>query len=92
MRAYEIYESSTRKPQITLRLLNRLKHIRKRNKQAHDAKMALLPQMYSGERLADEAELKDDITDEIDKAEIDAKQKQHIESMAMNAVKRQRKS
>ena len=48
--------------------------------------------MYSGERLVDEAELKDEISNEIDKTEIDAKQKQHIETMAMNAVKRQRKA
>ncbi len=60
MMAHELYETSTRKPQLTLRHLNRLKHIRRRNQTAHDAKMALLPQMYSSERLADEAELKDD--------------------------------
>jgi hypothetical protein len=92
MRAYELYETTTRQPHLTLRHLNRLKHIRKRNQQAHDAKLSMLPQMYSGERLADEAKLKDDISNEIDKAEIDAKQKQHIETMAMNAVKRQRKA
>jgi len=89
MRAYELYETPTRKPKITLRHLNQLKHIRRRNQQAHDAKMALLPQMYSSERLADEAELKDEISNEIDKAEIDEKQKQHIEQMAMNTIKRQ---
>ena len=92
MRAYELYETSTRKPQITLRHLNRLKHIRKRNQQAHAEKMAMLPIMYSGERLADEAELKAEISNEIEAAEIDAEQKLHIEQMAMNAVKRQRKA
>ena len=92
MRAYELYETTTHKPQITLRHLNRLKHIRKRNQQAHAEKMAMLPQMYSGERLADEAQLKAEVSDEIEAAEIDAEQKQHIEQMAMNAVKRQRKA
>ena len=92
MRAYELYESSTRKPQLTLRHLNRLKHIRKRNKQAHAEKLAMLPLMYSGERLADEAALKAEITDEIEVAEVNAEQKLHIEQMAMNAVKRQRKA
>lgn len=71
MRAYELYETQIRKPQITLRLLNRLKHIRRSNQQAHNEKMAMLPQMYSGERLADEAELEDDISQQIDKAEMD---------------------
>lgn len=92
MRAYELYETSTRKLKITLRHLNRLKHIRRSNQQAHNEKMAMLPQMYSGERLADEAELKDDICDQIDTAEIDTKQKRQIETMAINAVKRQQKN
>ncbi len=80
------------KPVITLRHLNKLKQIRKRNQKAQYEKMALLSQMYSGERLADEVKLKGDISDEIDNSEIDAKQKLHIETMAMNAVKRQRKT
>ena len=75
MRAYKLCDpqkdnsahtiGDTRKPQVTLRQLNKLKHIRRQNQVAHDAKMALLPQIYSGERLADEAELRDDIGDEI---------------------------
>ena len=36
MRYFEINETTTRKPQITLRHLNRLKHIRRRNKMEHD--------------------------------------------------------
>lgn len=92
MRAYELYETSTRKPQITLRHLNKLKHIRNRNQQAHAEKLAMLPLMYGGERLADEVQLKAEISDEIEAAEVDAEQKQHIEQMAMNAIKRQRKS
>jgi len=89
MRAYELYETSTRKPQITLRHLNRLKHIRKRNQQAHAEKMAMLPLMYNGERLADEAALKAEIADEIEAAEVDAEQKRHIETMAISTIKRQ---
>ena len=46
MRAYELYETGTRKPQITLRHLNRLKHVRRHNQQAHAEKIAMLPQMY----------------------------------------------
>ena len=42
MRAYELYETAARKPHLTVRHLNRLKHIRKRNQQAHAAKMTML--------------------------------------------------
>jgi len=92
MRAFELYETTTRKPYITLRHLNRLKHIRRTNQKKHEEKMALLPIMYSGERLADEAQLKDEIGNEIEKAEIDQEQKSHIEDMALNAIKRKNRS
>jgi len=92
MRAYELYETSTRKPRISLRHLNQLKHIRKRNQQAHAEKIAMLPLMYSGERLADAAALKAEFSNEIEAAELDAEQKRHIEQMAMNTINRQRKS
>lgn len=92
MRAYELYETTTRKPPTTLRHLNQLKHIRRCNQRAKAEKLAMLPIMYSSERLADEAQLKAEISDDIEAAEIDAEQKRHIEKMALNAVKRQQKT
>ena len=98
MRIYEFYDLNrdhskpavpdNRKPQITLRHLNRLKHIRRRNKIEHDQKLALLPVMYSGERLQQLEELESDISDQIDAAKIEQKEKDHIRDMALNAIKK----
>ncbi len=92
--------TDTRKPFITLRHLNKLKHIRRNRQREHDAKMALVSTMYGDPQLREnelEAQhqalenLKDEIANQIDAAEIDQKQKAHIEDMAMDAVKRRRK-
>lgn len=89
-----------RKSVITLRHLNKLKHIRRNRQREHDAKMALVSTMYGDPQLREnelEAQhqalenLKDEIANQIDAAEIDQKQKAHIEDMAMDAVKRRRK-
>jgi DNA-binding helix-hairpin-helix protein with protein kinase domain len=90
-----------RKPPLTLRHLNKLKHIRKNRQRAHDDKMSLVSTMYGDPQLREheiEAQqqalenLKDEIANQIDAAEIDQKQKSHIETMAMNTIERQRKS
>ena len=85
---------------ITLRHLNKLKHIRRNRQREHDAKMATVSVMYGDPQIREnelEAQeqalknLKDEIANQIDAAEIDQKQKSHIEDMAMDAVIRQRK-
>ncbi len=90
-----------RKPVITLRHLNKLKHIRRRHKRDHHIKMDLVSKMYGDPQLREnelEAQqqalenLKDEIANQIDAAEIDQKQKSHIENMAMDAVKRRQKN
>ena len=43
MRAYELFETNPRKPQITLRHLNRLKNIRRRNQRTHAKNRAVFP-------------------------------------------------
>ena len=91
MRAFELYETTTRKPYITLRHLNRLKHIRRRNQQARADKLAMLPVMYSGARLQELEELESDISAQIDAAKIDQEQKDHIRDMALNTIKNQDK-
>jgi hypothetical protein len=92
--------TDTRKPVITLRHLNRLKHIRKNRQREHDIKMDLVSTMYGDPQLQEnEAEahqqamenLKDEITNQIDAAEITQKQKSHIEDMALAAIERKRK-
>ncbi len=92
--------TDTRKPVITLRHLNRLKHIRRQRQRDHDAKMATVSTMYGDPQLRENEldsqqqaleNLKDEITNQIDAAEINQKQKSHIEDMAMNAVMRKRK-
>ena len=91
MRAYELYETTESKPQITLRQLNRLKHIRRRNKMAQEEKAAMLPVMYSGARLEELEELENDISAQIHAAKIDQEQKDHIRDMALNTIKNQDK-
>jgi hypothetical protein len=91
--------TDTRKSVITLRHLNRLKHIRRKNKRDHDAKMELVSTMYGDPQLREnelEAEkltlenLKDEIANKIDAAEISQKDHDHISSMALDAVKRKK--
>lgn len=92
--------TDTRKPPLTLRHLNKLKHIRRHHQREHEAKMATVSAMYSDPQLREnelEAQqqaldnLKDEIANQIDAAEIIQKQKSHIEDMAMDTVLRQRK-
>jgi|SaaInlStandDraft_7_1057024.scaffolds.fasta_scaffold179755_1 hypothetical protein len=92
--------ADTRKSFITLRHLNRLKHIRHNRQREHDKKMALLPIMYGDpQRQQNEIEagrlelekLELEITKLVDEAEIEQEQKSHIEDMAMTAMKRRRK-
>ena len=101
MRAYEIYKrlneenhietGGTRSTTITLRQLNRMKHIRQREKRDLDQKLALLPVMYSGERLQELENLEDDIADQIDSAKLDNESKKHISDMALRAIRHENK-
>jgi hypothetical protein len=98
MRAYEIEKrlneenhfktGDTPSSGITLRHLNRLKRARKRNKRDRDQKLALLPVMYSGERLQELENLEADITGLIDAAKLGKKSKDHISDMALRAIKK----
>ena len=99
MRIYEFYDlnrdhskpavTGNRKSQITLRHLNRLKHIRRRNEKARAEKLAMLPVMYSGARLQELDELESDISAQIDAAKVDQEQKHHIRDMALKTIKNQ---
>ena len=89
--------TDTRKSVITLRHLNRLKHIRRKNQSDRDAKMDTVATMYGDPQLREneiEAQqqalenLKDEIANQIDAAEISQKDNDRISAMAMNAVKR----
>ena len=93
--------SSNRIPRLTLRNLNRLKHIRNARKKAHKEKLEFLPKIYGNEdHLAarqqleqDRLELiKDEIALEIEAAKISHDQKDHIADMAMRAIERNRKA
>ena len=92
--------TDTRKSALTLRHLNRLKHIRRKRQRDHDAKMELVSIMYGDPQLRENElevqqqaleNLKDEIANKIDAAEINQKQKSHIEDMAINALTRKRK-
>lgn len=89
--------TGNRKPFITLRHLNRLKLIRCKNKRDRDAKMNLISTMYGDPQIREneiEAQqqalenLKDEIAIEIKSAKISQKDRDHISSMALNAVKK----
>ena len=92
--------ADTRRSVITLRHLNKLKHIRRNRQREHDAKMALVSTMYTDPQIRENEletqqqaleNLKTEIALQIDAAEINQKQKSHIEDMAMDAVIRKRK-
>jgi hypothetical protein len=92
--------SNSSKPVITLRHLNKLKHIRNIRQREHDKKMALLSIMYGDPQLKQNEietqrieleKLELEISKLIDAAEIEQEQKSHIEDMAMAAIKRRRK-
>jgi DNA-binding transcriptional MerR regulator len=94
----------TRKTEITLKDINRLKRIRKARKKELDKKRQFLPVMYGDpdaeqkkkeqelEQLQHELKmLQDEMMLKIDKAEVDQKQKAHIKNLALNAVGREKK-
>lgn len=85
---------------ITLQLLNKLKHIRRRRQKELDKKLALVRTMYGNtdirefelEQQEQELEtLRGQIELEIDAAKIDGKHKDRIRDMAMDAMRRERK-
>jgi hypothetical protein len=87
--------TDTRKPEITLKLLNRLKHIKNRRKRELKKKEAFLPVIYGDKEIAEDdyysqkrelEQIKDEIGLEIDTAELNQEKKEHISSMAMNVV------
>lgn len=99
MRAYEYLQAEPTK-HLTLRHLNKLKHIRKKIKKERQDKLNLVSAMYADpNQQAQQLEvqenslenLKDEISNLIDAAEIEQDKKAHIQSMAINAVKHQRK-
>ena len=96
----------TRKPRITLWHLNRLKKIRAVRRWEKLKKADFVQVMYGDPDLEQQKEdlefehekreqelqaLKDEVALQIDKAEIDREQKDHIRDMAMNAVKKAKK-
>ena len=92
--------SFSRRPPLTLRHLNRLKHIRNARLKAAKEKLAFLPKIYGDpnhiesqlEQTQHEIQMvKDQIALEIEAAEIDQDKKDHISAMAKRAIERKRK-
>ena len=96
----------TRKPRLTFRHLNRLKHIRNARQKKHEEKLKFVAAMYSDtdmkaardeidmerEQMKHELEMaKLEIEREIDVAELDNEQRQKIKAMALKTVERKRK-
>lgn len=90
----------SRRPPLTLRHLNRLKHIRNARLKAAKEKLAFLPKIYgdpnSKENQLEQAHheirmVKDQIALEIEAAKIDQDKKDHISAMAKRAIERKRK-
>ena len=97
----------TRKPRITLRDLNKLKHRRRARQRELDKKAELARTMYGDPALEHQAAdreaefekrehelqmVKDKIQLRIDGAEIDQEAKDHISDMARSAMKKRSKS
>ena len=97
----------TRKPRITLRDLNKLKHKRNARQRELDKKAELAPVMYGDPELEHQAAEREAETEQqkhelqmlkgefklmIDRAEIDQEAKDHISDMARSAMKRRSKS
>ena len=95
--------TDTRKPEITLRHLNLLKHQKKRKLRDKREKLAFYPQIYGDRDIQDDFDLerreleqikdeisleKDAIRLEIDRASVAEKDREHIRSLANRALRR----
>ena len=94
------HQSGARGQKITLRHLNRLKHIRNRRRREQAKKQALVQTMYGNpdfrelelEQQEQKLEtLQGQITLEIDAAKIDQETKDHIRQMALDGTRKRKK-